>query len=138
MDDRTPNIAARPMLAELVARSRQNTARSQALRAHSLALAVLSRALLRYSDSPCGASDIEIPSQGARTLAKIRRGRLPVPTASKAWVERGSLQACSGCGDKIVPEELEYGVEFPIPEPAVSLRFHGECYRVWLASQIGE
>ena len=123
------------MLAALVARSRDNANRSRVLCAWSASLVAESQAIVRRRlFRIAGAADTDIPTCGARTLAKAQRGGLPAPFDGKLCVGRGSLQPCSGCGEKIVADDIEHEIEFPTAALPLSFRFHADCYKAGLTS----
>jgi hypothetical protein len=68
-----------------------------------------------------------------RTVDKTKRGGLPAPFTTKAWVGPGSVQPCSGCDDMINRAETEYEIEL---WQTVIFRFHVECYRAWLSCPV--
>jgi hypothetical protein len=117
------------MLAALVVRSRTNCDISAALCLKSQSLIAVSMALLRRSYPLTGASDAAL-SRLARTADKTRLGGLPAPINGKLWAGPGSLEACSGCDDKVAYAEIEYEVEF---HETLTFRFHAECYKAWLS-----
>jgi hypothetical protein len=118
------------MLAALVVRSHTNCDISAALCATSKSLIAVSMALLRRSYPLRGASDAPVLSRFARTIDKSQRGGLPAPFGGKMWAGPGSLEACSGCDDKIAHAEIEYEIEL---HETLTFRFHAECYKAWLS-----
>jgi hypothetical protein len=118
------------MLAALVVRSRTNRDLSAALCVKSQSLIAESMALLRRSYPLRGASDAPVLSRVARTIDKTQRGVLPAAFYAKVWAGPGSLEACSGCDDKIARVEIECEIEV---HETLTFRFHGECYRAWLS-----
>jgi hypothetical protein len=118
------------MLAALLVRSRRNRDTSAAVCLKSQALIAASMALLRRSSPLTGASDAPLISRSARTTDKTQRGGCPAPFNGTTWAGPGSLQACSGCADKVEHAEIEYEIEV---HETLTFRFHAECYRAWLS-----
>jgi hypothetical protein len=69
-------------------------------------------------------------TRSQRTIDKARRGGLPTPVAGKVWFGPGSARECHGCGERVAAHETEVETDLAT---AVTFRFHGECYRAWLA-----
>ena len=63
-----------------------------------------------------------------KTLERMRRGELPVPTTDRPSIETGTYRFCDGCRDPITPlERMSVVVIFQV----AVLRFHDECYTAW-------
>jgi hypothetical protein len=73
------------------------------------------------------------------------RGDVPLMRNTRplrTWAGHGSGATCSGCGQSIRPQEIEYEIELPASgaerpqryqpgSDGKSLRFHFACYRNW-------
>ncbi|HEY7519628.1 MAG TPA: hypothetical protein VIE36_15180 [Methylomirabilota bacterium] len=68
-------------------------------------------------------------TRAQRTLDKARRGGLPAPFQSGAWVGRGGSKTCDGCGEVITCDEREFEIERCA---TLIFRFHAECHGAWM------
>jgi hypothetical protein len=60
--------------------------------------------------------------------AKVSAGLLPRQAPVKTWGGFGSDRPCDGCDEPILPNEVEYEVDF---EDSPSIRLHAACYEAW-------
>jgi hypothetical protein len=69
-------------------------------------------------------------ARGVRESVGARRvpERLPVET----WVGCGSGRACHGCGDTILPGQVQYDLEMTNR----TYRLHAKCHGLWLGELI--
>ena len=80
---------------------------------------------------------------GGETTAKPDLPPLPYRKPLRTWAGHGTGARCSGCGETIKAQDIEYEIELPARgaeqrpirfqpgnDPG-SLRFHFACYRSW-------
>jgi hypothetical protein len=64
---------------------------------------------------------------------KLARRELPGVEPQRIWIDSGTGEACSLCGETVHDSELEYELEFgPGTTAAFTLfRFHVRCHTAW-------
>ena len=122
------------MPAALLVRSRDNRARSKALRAASEALIIRASRLMRRHARIAGASDARIPTEDTllrlTIRAKITAGVLPGAPPNSMWVgtEDGHGR-CVACDEVITAGSGEIKLQPSGGLPPISL--HGLCFTIW-------
>jgi hypothetical protein len=61
---------------------------------------------------------------------RVAAGRLPSEPQQYLWAGAGDGQPCSLCDRPIMPDQIEYELQFN-KDPQVVLRFHRICHQAW-------
>jgi len=80
--------------------------------------------------SPPSAIVVPHMTQGRmdKTVDKMRRGGLPVPTEHTRVVALGDGRPCDGCSETIDPTEAQWTIRVV---GGLEWRLHEECYTAW-------
>jgi hypothetical protein len=96
------------------------------------------RCIFRYVVDPTrleysGARMAETRDRIAKTLEKLRSGRLPAFASSghNLFLQSTHGTECSGCDDLIVPGQSYYSIRLRDGKYML-LRFHPVCYELWV------
>jgi hypothetical protein len=64
-----------------------------------------------------------------KTIARLRAGELPAPTAVRTLMDSNKETLCSGCGEVIGVFERYYYARI---RKVTSFRFHLACHEAWI------
>lgn len=69
---------------------------------------------------------------------KLGRGDLPGSEPQRIWIDSGTGEACSLCGDIVRESDMEYELEFRpgITAGSTLLRFHARCHAAWQTERL--
>jgi hypothetical protein len=72
---------------------------------------------------------MEIFARAQRISERLADGRLPRSKSTQMWAGFGKGQSCDGCGEAILPNEVEH--EHDLTDGKTT-RFHAACSVIWM------
>jgi hypothetical protein len=73
-----------------------------------------------------------------RAREKLDRRELPSTEPQRIWIDSGTGEACSLCGELIGEPDLEYELEYRpgLTAGSALLRFHSRCHAAWQTERL--